>query len=375
MEQLKDRAWMEVSLPAICHNYHEIENNVRPGCVVMPVIKSDAYGLGAVEIATVLEREGCTHFAVACLEEAMMLRENGIKSEILILGVLNPEYTLLALENNIAISLVSVGIAKKYSEIAAEAGLKIRGHLKVDVGLSRLGIVLTGRMEEGFSECREVMNMDGIDVVGLFTQFTAQALPDGKALNEIQIARFNKITSLVKKEKNDIKVHCSCTYITVHYPSCDLDYVRVASLLLGLNSSEGRFDLMPSVSLKAKIIQIKSIPKGSPVGYGPLYYAASDMKIGVVAIGYADGLRRVISNTDAMMYKGKHVHIVGKISMEYSVIDVSAFPDAAEGDTVTVFGKDSTCEEEVWDFAKRYPGTVGEVTTALAGRITKFYEK
>jgi alanine racemase len=376
MQYQQDRTWLEVDLDAIGKNYVDIKKKIAPDCQIIAVVKANAYGLGAVRIARELEALGCPMFSVACLQEAIELRENGISVPILLSGVLNPMHVELAIDNDIEVALVSYHHAKSLSKSAKTSGQRIKGHIKLDVGLSRLGIVVKNRRSEALSEILKIAELDCIDPVAIFTHITSAKLPGAEEFDRGQLELFAQMAIKVYEVGLRLKKHCCSTIPAVRYPEYNFDYIRVAAILFGqLPHTYERFNIKPVVELKTRIWQIKHVEAGTAISYGPIFHTLRRTKMAVVPIGFADGLRRSISNRGSMLIHGKMAPIIGTLSSDYSVLDMTDIPEAKEGDIVTVFGCDNGIEQPEHVYADLYPGTVSEVTSAISSRVPRFYLK
>ena len=376
MEYRKDRAWLEIDLSAIEENYRRIKEFIGDQTEIMAVVKANAYGLGAVEVSKTLENAGCPMFAAACIEEAMELRENGIKAPILTLGPVMPYNAKTAAENGIEVPLMSLEQAKEMSEAAQKAGVTVKAHIKADAGLSRFGIVLEGRIKEAADEAEAVTKLPNIECVGVFTHYTAAGIPLGEEFNLHQIGLFKSFTAELEKRGVKLKVHSASSLFTAIYPQCHDDYVRVAALLLGLEEpSERGVVCRQSTEMKTVIYQIKEVELGTSVGYGPTYYTRRKTRIAVVPVGYADGINRSVQDKASFMLRGKRAKIIGKMCMDYTMIDVTDIPEAREGDEVTVFGRDGGNHTEAYELAGLWGGTVGELTSLITARVPRFYKR
>jgi len=377
MEYMKNRTWLEVDLDAIGRNYRTVKERIGPDCQVIAVVKANAYGLGAVAVARELESFGCAMFGVVCMEEAMALRDSGIKAPVLVMGPINPQHTELAVDESIEVALTSLGHARALSKAVKAAGKSIKGHIKIDTGLRRLGIPVEGRSDEVVAEILKMTALNGIDAVGLFTHFTASSgMPGSDEFNEKQMSLFAEIANRLDAAKIHLKKHCSSTLATVRYPDYRYDYVRVGSLLYGLRpDTYGGLDIDVTVEMKTRIYQIREVKAGSPVSYGPMFHTLRDSRLAVVPVGFADGLRRTIANRGSMLVHGKKAPIVGQLSSDYTTLDVTDIPEAKEGDIVTVFGCDHGVAQPVYEFGDLYPGTPAEVTAVISPRIPRYYLK
>lgn len=372
----KDRTWLEIDLSVIEENYRVIKEFIGNQTEIMAVVKADAYGLGAVAVSKTLENLGCPMFAVACIEEAMELRENGIKAPILTLGPLMPCHVKTAAENGIEVPLVSLEQARKISAAAQSAGVSVKAHIKADAGLSRFGIVLENRIKDAADEAESITKLPYIECVGVFTHYTAADVPLSEEFNLHQIELFKSFTAELEKRGVKLKVHSASSLFTSLYPQCHDDYVRVAALLLGLEHPTVRgITCRQSTEMKTVIYQIKEVEMGTSVGYGPTYYTRRKTKIAVVPVGFADGIRRSVQNMASFMLHGKRAKIIGKMCMDYTMIDVTDIPEAQEGDVVTIFGRDGENHTEAYELAALWGGSVGELTSLITARVPRFYKK
>lgn len=366
---------MEISLDAIEENYRRIKQDIGDRCDIIAVLKANAYGLGAPYLGRLLESRGCNFFAVACIEEAVQLREAGVKGNILTLGPVLPEHLPIAVDNDIITNIISVEHAEAMSEEAVRRGRTIRCHLKADAGMARFGIVLYGREEEALEDAERVFSLPGLKVEGVFTHYTAADLPAGDEFNRGQMALFDRFCDGLKRRGHKFIRHSASSYFTSVYPESHNDYVRVASLLLGLEPPAPRGTVcVPAVSLKSRIYQIKEVDAGRPVSYGPIAYTLRKSRLAVVPIGYADGLRRTIQNSASLIVNGQWAPLIGKICMDYLILDVTDI-EARVGDEVVVIGHSGDKSLEAYQMARLYGATVGEVPTVINPRVPRFYTR
>jgi len=374
MRFLRDRTWLEVDLGAIGDNYREVRRRIGPDCQVIAVVKADAYGLGAARVARELEALGCPMFSVSCIQEAMELRENGISAPILLMGVLDPIHAELAVENDVEVSIVGLRQAKALSSAAASRGCRLKGHIKLDVGLGRFGIVVRGREDEAFSEILSIAALRYLDLVAVYTHVTASKLPGAEEFNRDQLELFARTAARIRDAGIALKRHCCSTLPMVRYPEYCFDYVRVAAIIYGQTpAAYAPFDIHPAFALKTRIWQIKEVEAGTPISYGPTFHTLRRTRLAIVPVGFADGLRRTISNRGSMLVRANMAPLIGMLSSDFSILDVTDIPEAAEGDVVTVFGSDGGAELPASSYADLYPGTVSEVTSAISSRVPRVY--
>ena len=374
MNTHRDRTWMEVSLDVIADNYEQISLEIGSDCNLMAVLKGNAYGLGAVRIAQLLEELGCPMLSVASWEEAMELRDAKVKTPILLLSPVPAHYAEKAVQENIELVVVSAEQAIALDSAARQKDIRVKVHLKVDVGLTRFGIVVSDNMTAAVTEAASIMNLPNLEVVAVMTHYTALDVPLGEEFNLAQIDLFNSFCAFLRAKGLSFKVHSASTMFTSLYPRCFGDYVRTAALVLGLAEPLSRgIVTKPSAALRSTILQIKEVPLGTPVSYGPNYYTVRHTRLAVVPLGFGDGLRRDITNRTSLMVHGKMAPMIGKMTMDYTMIDITDIPEAKEGDIVTLFGSDGELERTAWDFAHIYPATVSEATSVISSRIPRVY--
>ena len=369
-----DRTWLEVDLDVIAENYAAIQTEIGPACGQMAVLKGDAYGLGAVPIARRLEQLGCPILATASLDEALELRAGGVRTPVFIMSPIPARHAALAVREGFELIAVSLKQARELSREAAAAGVTVPIHIKADVGLTRFGIAIAPDPEAAVQEALAIAALPGLEAVAVLTHYTAIEVPLGEHFNLTQIARFEGFCARLREAGLRFKVHSASTMFTALYPRCFGDYVRTAALVLGLAQPEARGVVTKaSAALRTRILQIKEVPAGTPVSYGPNVHTLRPTRTAVVAIGFADGLRRDIAGRVSFMLRGRWAPTLGKMTMDYTMLDITDIPEAQEGDIVTLFGRDGALERPSWALAALYPGTVAELTAVLSGRIPRVY--
>ena len=373
---LPKRTWAEIDLGAIAHNYREMRSRLPDGTRFLGVVKSNAYGHGAVKVASLLETLGADYLAVACLDEAIELRENGISLPILILGPTPTVYTPELIRYNITQSLVSTKAALEMNELALGLGQTVRVHLKVDSGMGRVGFICREDRDPE-QEMADVMTLKGLDVEGIFTHFAVSDVL-GDAYTDVQFKRFTGLISrLEAKSGRKFKIrHCTNSGAMINYADTYLDMVRPGIALYGCypDKDKGDLTLMPAMSVRTRIAQIKTYRDGDTISYGRTYTVHGTKRIAVVPIGYADGLHRVLSGKIDMLVRGKRVQQVGRICMDMCMLDITDIPDAEEGDIVTLFGRDGDEFIPIEEQAEK-AGTISyEFMCDMAPRVTRIYK-
>jgi len=374
MEYKKDRAYMEVDLEVLRNNYRRIKDHISDKTDIITVVKSDAYGLGAVKVAMTLENDcGCAHFATAYFEEAMELRENGVKSPILVLGVIPDEYIVLAAKNNIEASVSDVRTAESYASAVRAQGLVLSVHIAADVGMSRFGIILENNMDKAVYEAMSIFACSGLNVKGVYSHMTVMSHYYEREFDIHQLTLFTDFTNRLYGLGKRFKRHCACSAMTLLYPQADMDFIRVSALPFGLqNPLYQSFVTDEVIQLKTSIWYIKDVPINTTVGYGP-HYTKRHTRLAVIPIGFGDGLHRSISDKGYVLVHERRAKIFGKTCMDFTMIDITDIGDVKCGDKVTVFGHDGMASIPISEYAALYGGTACEVSTSIGKRINRIY--
>lgn len=347
MKDLQKRTWAEISLENIRHNYSSIRSALPEGCRFLGVVKADAYGHGALAVARLLQEEGAEYLAVSCLDEAMELRDGGIDMPILILGHTPCEYTRLLIENNITQTVTCLAKALEYSEAAVRLEAVLKIHLKLDTGMSRLGYLCSGvHFDEGVDNIIRSCRLPGLQSEGIYTHFAVSDETDEDSVlyTKEQFGLFMAVTEAVK-ERGGIEFelrHCANSGAVVGHPEMALDMVRPGLLLYGYGDDTGRLGLRPCMRLVTTVSTIKFHEPGTAVSYGRRYVTEKRTRMGVLSIGYADGLPRLISNKCAFAAKGGFAPQCGSICMDMCMVDLSALPQVDVGSEVELFGPASS---------------------------------
>ncbi len=343
MNELQKRTWAEISLPNIRHNYEAIRASLPAGCRFLGVVKADAYGHGAAAVSRLLQEAGADYLAVSCLDEALELRDNGIEMPILILGHTPPEYTETLLDRHITQTVSALAKAREYSEAAGALGRKLRIHIKLDTGMSRLGYLCAGSyFEKGVENLLETVALPNLEIEGVYTHFAVSDEPgeDCEAYTRAQFKLFTDVVAAVESRGGMRFVirHCANSGAVVSYPEMALDMVRPGLLLYGYGDTSGRLGLRPCMRLVTTVSTIKHYEPGTSVSYGRRFTTARRTRMGVLGIGYADGLPRLISNKCSFAAPGGFAPQRGSICMDMCMVDLTDLPDTHVGSEVEIFG-------------------------------------
>lgn len=383
MDNYFRRTWAEIDLNRIEHNFKLIKKQLSVGTKMCCVIKADAYGHGALELAALYERLGASFFAVSNLEEALELRMGGIKTPILILGFTPASYVCELSDYNISQAVFSVEYAQELSEYAQSMNVTVKAHIKVDTGMSRIGLMCQNtETDTPVKDAVEIASLDGLSVEGIFTHFAvSDEKEEGRDYTEHQIDCFNYIINGMKENGFDtdkIIKHCSNSAAIMDYKNANMDMVRAGIILYGLAPSgklKGQLELKPAMEIKSVIAHIKEIEPGTTVSYGRTFTADKKLKIATVPIGYADGYIRNLAESAYMIVCGKKAKVIGRICMDQCMIDVTDIKNVRVGDTVIVVGKSGKYEISMDDVAS-WTGTINYEVACLVGkRVPRVYIK
>lgn len=344
------RTWAEIDLDALVHNFDIIKKEAT-GAKLMAVVKADAYGHSARIVAPILEQHGADAFAVSNIEEAITLRGCGITRPILILGYTPVSMAAQLYLNDISQCVYSPEYAAALSKRACADGVKVKVHIKLDTGMSRLGFDCRDEKLSGIEEAVTAARLKGFVFEGIFTHFAVsdrtETSEDG--FTDKQYSRF--CTAAERFEKAGLRPkyrHCCnsaafCLDSDKHFDMC-----RPGIILYGLTPSSDlklKENFVPVMTVKSVVSMVKTIKKGDTVSYGRTFTAEKEMKIATVTAGYADGYPRLLSNKGYVLINGKRANIIGRVCMDQMSVDVSDIEDVKQGDEVILFGKTLPVEE------------------------------
>ncbi len=365
--------WVEIDLGALERNVLAIKNFLNKNSDSNPelfaVIKADAYGHGSIMCAPTLIACGVKYFGVASIDEGIELRENKIKTPILVLGA-SPLWAFEnAIKYNIEISIFSEEHLFAIEQISKRLNKKLKAHIKIDTGMNRIGI--DSNSAKPFIE--KVLESEFIELKGIFTHF---ADVENKKLFDKQIEKFNSVINPFKEifAKKGVKIHCLNSPGIFSHPEFSLDMVRMGIIMWGLSPySDGKkpVNVEPVMGLKARITNIHILKKGDGISYGHAFIAQKDTKVATIPIGYADGVDRRLSGKISANLNGKTIKQIGRITMDQIMFDVTDV-DCSAGDIVVLLGKEN--EKDTIDTWAQKLGTINyELTCRLKMRLSKIY--
>ncbi|RDW16612.1 alanine racemase [Oceanobacillus chungangensis] len=364
--------WVEVSLDKIQHNVTTFKNYIHNNVKLMAVVKADGYGHGAVEVAQAAMEAGADYLAVAFLDEAIQLRQAGIKSPILVLGYTKSSAVEEAIKNNITLTVFTPEAIEKIIAVAEDMKQVVPVHVKIDSGMNRIGI----NNKEDAHALVESINSEYVRLEGVFTHF-ADADSLDPTYTEQQFSRFNEIVTHLEQHGFEIPIkHCCNSAATIAFPKMHLDMVRVGISLYGLYPSEHlreKISLKQAMSFKTKAIFIKNVAADQPISYGLTFAPREESTIATMPIGYADGLSRSLSSKGAVTIRGERAPIVGRVCMDQTMIDVTAFDQINQEDIITIFGEPSEGYISLAEVADQM-NTIHYETACLIGkRVPRVY--
>mgnify|MGYP004603539383 FL=1 len=369
------RVWKEIKLDAVKDNVKNIRGLLKDGVRLLAVIKADAYGHGAVEVAqSLLFDGGADYFGVATYGEAEQLRRAGINTPVLILGaVFDDEYAELV-KDDITLTVFDFDTAKKLSDTAKKLGKTAKIHIKIDTGMARIGFLPS---EDAVEEIIKISKLDGIEIEGMFSHF-AKADEADKMPTRVQFEKFMFIKNELLKRGIKIPICHICNSAgIIDFPEYHLDMVRSGIITYGYYPSDfvnkDALKLESAMSFKSRVVHIKTVEKGTSVSYGGTFTAKEKMKIATVSAGYADGYSRLLSNKADVIINGVRCRVLGRVCMDQLMVDATHLKNINLGDEVILFGKSGNNKVTVEETAE-IMGTINyEVMCGLSRRVPGVY--
>lgn len=368
-----DRCYAEVSLGALDHNLTEIKKRVAPGVKILAVVKADAYGHGALRVASEYA-DKVDFFAVATVEEGIQLRDSGIRNPILILGYTSPSQYEEVIRHQIRPAVYSLEDGRKFQAAAEKLGLKAPLHIALDTGMTRIGFDI---LEESADEIARIAAMPNVILEGMFSHFSCCDQED-KEYCMFQLKNFTDMISMLEKRGVSVPIKHICNSAGImEFNDYRFDMVRAGIIIYGIYPSEEvrkeRLDLKPVLSWKAHVIRVHKVGQGVSVSYGATFTTDRPTTIATVSVGYADGYPRALSSKGRVLIHGKSAPILGRICMDQMMVDVTDIPDVKVEDLVTLVGRDgeeSIPVEEIADPCARFNY---EMLCDISPRVKRIY--
>ncbi len=368
---LCQRAWVAIDRAALSHNVQELKKLLRASTQLMAVVKADAYGHGATIVARTALEAGAGGLCVATLQEGIQLRDAGIEAPILLLGATNTPEQVQAIANwQLQPTICTPQQALVFSETLSELKKTLPVHLKLDTGMSRLGMP----WQEATQFVQLVQRLPYLEITSVYSHLATADSPDPTVMR-LQHQRFEEaIAQLQSAEITPPLLHLANSAATLADPALHYDWVRVGLALYGLSPAEhlqNVVDLKPVMQVKARVTQVKTIPAGTGVSYGYQFIADRPIRLAVVGIGYADGIPRHLSNKMSVLIRGEQVPQIGAITMDQLMLDVSKIPDLQTGEVVTLIGQDGDLSISAEDWAQSLGTISWEILCSFKHRLPR----
>jgi alanine racemase len=362
--------YVVVNLPAIQHNLRRM--NEIANTPVMAVVKANAYGHGALEVARAAVGAGAEWLGVAFAAEGIALRRAGLTEKILVLGYTSPHLAAEAIEHDLSLAVYDEDLVRAYADSARAMNKRARLHIKVDTGMGRLGTPPTS----GAALVRSVRRLSGVEAEGLFTHFAAADESDLTFAHE-QLSRFQTVLAELDTTHDRPRwVHAANSAAALVIPESRFDLVRVGIAMYGLNPSPDVHvpaDFIPALEWKSTVAQVRAMPPGTPVSYGREYFTKGDERIAVIPVGYADGFRRFPKNVAHVLVGGRRVPVVGRVCMDQIMANVTGIGEVKMGDEVVLIGRQGGARLTA-DDAAAWWGTINyDVTSGIMARVPRVY--
>ncbi|MGQ9604300.1 MAG: alanine racemase [bacterium] len=363
-------AWSEIDLDALKSNVRKTRHLVGKDVKILLTVKADAYGHGAPRIANTAISEGVDMLGVATLHEGIELRCYGIDVPILILSPSLISEIDEIIEWNLTPTVSDLKFAQALSFSASSRG-PIRVHVEVDTGMTRAGV----NEEDAYDFLRKISMISGITVEGIYTHFPSTYLEDADFTSS-QVKRFEQLIDRLESDGLVFPLrHASNSAAVIQYPQSYFNMVRPGGMIYGMLPREefNSIGLKPVMSLKSKVVNVKDVKAGRTVSYGRTFRFSRDSRLAAVAVGYGHGLSRRLSNSGYMLVRGRHAPIVGTVTMDITLIDVTDIPGVTVGDEVVIFGRQGEDEITVYQIAEWCETISYEVTCSIGKRVPRVY--
>jgi alanine racemase len=364
--------FIEVDLDAIAHNIRAIKNHIGPSISLMAVVKANAYGHGAVEVARTALRNGASRLAVARAGEGIQLREAGISAPILVMSYTSPAEIESAVAHDLTLAVTELQIAEIVSARSVALGRRTPVHVKVDTGMGRFGLL----PDEVVPFLNRLAVMPGLVVEGIFSHFSVADLAD-KDYTWQQFQIFQRVVVELRAAGHHVPLcHIANSAATLDLPAMHLNAVRAGIAIYGLRPSsqvEPAVPLKPALTLKSRVARVRTLPAGSSISYGRTYITPRAMAVALVPVGYGDGYHRLMSNRGAVLINGQRAPIVGRVCMDHFVVDISQVGPVEVDDEIVLIGRQGEGQITADEVATWAETINYEVTTSLLPRVPRFY--
>jgi len=365
--------WVEIDLDRFCGNLRAIRALVGAEREILLLAKADAYGHGAVDMARAAAEEGVTQLGVATLHEGMQLRQAGITLPILVLSPLLPAEVAAAVELGLDPTICDLAFARALSAEAERVGRPTRCHVEVDSGMGRTGV----RVDDALAFIREVRALPGLRLASVYTHFPDADSAD-LSFSQTQLASFERlITELRREGLLPPRVHAANSAATVNLPQAHLDWVRLGLIAYGVHPPHDRAQpsVSPVMSLRSRLVQVRELPQGTPISYNCTYRTTRPSRVGVVPVGYGHGYSWLLSNRGEMLVQGRRARILGRVTMDLTMIDLTDHGPCQVGDEVVLFGEQLGAVLPIEEVAAWSETLSYEIICTIGKRVTRLYTR
>lgn len=362
--------WVEVDLDRFAANLRAVQA-LAEGRDILLVVKADAYGHGAVEMAEAAAAEGVGQLGVATLHEGIQLRQAGCRLPVIVLSPLLPSEIDEAVAHALEPTVVDLPFASTLSAAAVSRGTPVRFHVEIDTGMGRIGV----REEDAEAFLARLVALPGLRLASVYTHFPDADAPD-LAFAEDQVRRFRAfLDRLAARGIRPPRVHAANSAGTLNVPAAWLDWMRVGLLAYGHRPprADHAVTLEPVMAFKSRLVQVRDLPPGTPVSYGRTFTTARRTRSGVVAVGYGHGYAWQLSNRGHMLVGGRRVPIMGRVTMDLTMVDLTDVPDARVGDEVVLFGDQQGETLGLEEVAEGSQTLAYEIMCTIGKRVTRIY--
>ena len=362
-----------IDMGAIRHNYRILSDTMQKGACVMPVVKANAYGHGMVEVAQAVLSEGAAYLAVALVEEGIQLREHGISAEILVLGAAMEKAAEEAIRHDLTQTVFEPHMVQVLDELASTIGKPAKVHIKLDTGMGRIGVQTD---EEAVALAEALRAAKHVKATGIYTHFSdADNPPQEGGMNDYSHCQFNRFAQMKNHFPPGLLTHAANSALSLIAPEAHFHMVREGIALYGYPPVATTLPFRRALQWQSEVVHVKTVEKGTSIGYGRTFIAPDTMCIATVAVGYGDGYHRAGSNRAQMLVNGKRANVVGRICMDQTMIDVTGIEQVNVGSPVVLIGKQG--DEEIGaDELAAWAGTISyEVLLAVTNRVPRFYSQ
>lgn len=364
--------WVEIDLDAFKWNLERIRERV-PGVSILLVVKADAYGHGAIRISRFAVECGVDMLGVATVDEGVQLRKAGITIPVLVLSPTLENELEKLIDNDLSASVSTVGFAESAAELARKKGKTCRVHIEVDTGMGRAGLAFASALES----VRRICELENLEAEGIFTHFPAADSDEDYTRDQIRM--FTGLVGRLSEQGISFRyVHAANSAAVINFPSSHFNMIRPGLSIYGHTPSVGlkdRVNIVPVLSFKTRLLLVRKFPAGSSISYGRTYITERETAVGTIPVGYGHGICHRLSNRGEVLFRQQRVPIIGRVTMDMTMIDLTGFENPMVGEEVVIFGRQAEKQISVDEVAE-WDGTLNyEVLTRISKRVVRVYIK